>query len=138
MGKTVELYGYYKLLMTTFARELVHRLNPSGEVRYSVFALCPGPVNSNIARESPAVFKPLLKLVFGLFFRSPAQAVGPVLYFACSPEVEGRATDYLFLMSRREVDAKAMNADNGDRLWALSEDLLLAHGVEFSARHLPA
>ncbi len=132
MAKTVELYGYYKLLMTTFARELARRLNPSGDVRYSVFALCPGPVNSNIARESPAVFKPLLKLVFGLFFRSPAQAVGPVIYFACSPEIEGRTTDYLFLMSRREVDAKASDSDNGERLWTLSEDLVRAHGVEFS------
>jgi NAD(P)-dependent dehydrogenase (short-subunit alcohol dehydrogenase family) len=132
MGKTVELYGYYKLLMTTFARELARRLNPSGAIRYSVFALCPGPVNSNIARESPALFKPLLRLVFRIFFRSPAAAVQPVMYFACSPEVQGKASDYLFLMSRREIDAKAIDADTGDRLWTLSEELLREQGVEFS------
>ena len=133
MGRTVERYGYFKLLLTTLANALSRRLNTEGAVHYSVFALCPGPVNSNIARESPAVFKPLLKLVFGLFFRSPAQAVGPVLYFACSPDVEGRTAEYLFLMSRRDMDEKARDADNGERLWALSEELLRTHGVEFSA-----
>ncbi len=138
MGRTVERYGYFKLLLTTFANALSRRLNANGEIRYSVFALCPGPVNSNIARDSPAMFKPLLKLIFGLFFRSPAQAVAPVLYFACSPDVEGRTAEYLFLMSRREMDEKARDADNGDRLWSLSDEVLRTHGVEFSASQHPA
>jgi hypothetical protein len=59
-------------------------------------------------------------------------AVQPVMYFACSPEVQGKASDYLFLMSRREIDAKAIDADTGDRLWTLSEELLREQGVEFS------
>lgn len=37
MAKTVERYGYYKLLMTTFAQELGRRLNTK-KVNYSVFA----------------------------------------------------------------------------------------------------
>ena len=32
MSKSVERYGYYKLLMTTFAQELSRRLNPNEEV----------------------------------------------------------------------------------------------------------
>jgi NAD(P)-dependent dehydrogenase (short-subunit alcohol dehydrogenase family) len=131
MGKTVELYGYYKLLMTTFANALSKRLNPDGHLNYSVFALCPGPVNSNIAREAPAFFKPLLKVVFGIFFRSPKVAVKPVIYFACSKEVKDKPTAYLFLMSRKEMDAKAMDVHNGDKVWALSEELLRQHGIEF-------
>ena len=131
MGKTVELYGYYKLLMTTFANELSRRLNPSGHLKYSVFALCPGPVNSNIARESPVIFKPLLKLVFGIFFRSPAVAVQPVIYFAASQEVKDKTIDYLFLMGRKEMDAKATDQQNGDKLWNLSEELLQKNGVSF-------
>jgi NAD(P)-dependent dehydrogenase (short-subunit alcohol dehydrogenase family) len=134
MGKTVELYGYYKLLLTTFANELSRRLNSPGKTRYSVFALCPGPINSNIAREAPAIFKPLLKLVFRVFFRSPEKAVKPVLYFACSPEVTGKSIDYLFLMSRREMDAKATNAQNGEKLWQLSEDLLASNGIVFKSK----
>ncbi len=138
MGKTVELYGYYKLLMTTFANELSRRLNPPGQLRYSVFALCPGPVNSNIAREAPAIFKPLLKLVFGIFFRSPAKAVQPVIYFATSHEVRDCPIDYLFLMSRKEMDPKATDIVNGDKIWTLSEALLNKQGVAFEKQFLPS
>lgn len=124
MNRTVELYGYYKLLLTTFASELSRRLNPGGQVHCSVFALCPGPINSNIAREAPAAFRPLLRIIFRLFFRSPEKAAEPVIYFAASPDVEGKAIDYLFLMGRREMDRKATDPSNGKRLWNLSEKLL--------------
>ena len=98
IGKSIELYGYYKLLLTTFSVELSRRLNPGGVTKCSVFSLCPGPVNSNIAREAPKLFQPLLKIVFGIFFKSPAKAAIPVLYLAASPDLEGKPFDYLFLM----------------------------------------
>lgn len=130
-GKTVEFYGYYKLLLTTFANELARRLNPSGKVNCSVFALCPGPVNTNIAREAPVALKPLLKLVFALFFKSPAAAVKPLIYLATSGEVKGKSIDYLFLMSRKEMDEKTVDEQNGKKLWKLSEELLATHGFIF-------
>lgn len=123
VGKTVELYGYYKLLLVTFARELSRKLN-ADETRYSVFALCPGPVNSNIAREAPGIFKPLLRLVFTIFFRSPKKACEPVLYQAASKQQEGKPFDYLFLMQRKPIDEKAEDTINGEKLWKLSEELL--------------
>jgi NAD(P)-dependent dehydrogenase (short-subunit alcohol dehydrogenase family) len=129
MSKSVERYGYYKLLMTTFAQELGRRLNQNGKVKYSVFALCPGPVNSNIAREAPAIFQPLMKLVFKVFFRSPEKAAEPLVYLAASTEVEGKSTDYLFLMSRKAVDKKASNPKNGAKLWQLTEQLLADKGI---------
>lgn len=131
MAKTVEYYGYYKLLLTTFTNELSHRINAKEEVSYSVFALCPGPVNSNIAREAPLLFKPILRLVFSIFFRAPKVAVKPVIYFAASPEVERKPIDYLFLMGRKEMDHKAADRQNGTRLWMLSETLLSQHGISF-------
>jgi len=124
IGKSIELYGYYKLLLTTFSVELSRRLNHGGESRISVFALCPGPVNSNIAREAPKLFQPLLSVVFGIFFKSPVKAAVPVEYLAASADVEGKPSDYLFLMSRKAVDEKAADPANGERLWKLSEDLL--------------
>ena len=130
MSKSVERYGYYKLLMTTFARELSRRLNTGKDTEVSVFALCPGPVNSSIAREAPAVFQPLLKLIFGLFFRSPEKAAEPVVYFAASKDVEGKTNDYLFLMSRRPVDEKADDPQNGKQLWTLTEKLLKKYKIE--------
>lgn len=127
IGKTVELYGYYKLLLVTFARELSRKLNNDIN-RYSVFALCPGPVNSNIAREAPLIFKPLLRLVFTIFFRSPKKASEPVVYLAASKDVEGKDFDYLFLMERKPIDEKADDPTNGKKLWELSEVLITSLG----------
>jgi NAD(P)-dependent dehydrogenase (short-subunit alcohol dehydrogenase family) len=124
IGKSIELYGYYKLLLTTFSCELSRRMNPDGMTTCSVFSMCPGPVNSNIAREAPKIFIPLLKLVFGIFFKSPAKAAIPVVYLAASNDFEGKSFDYIFLMSRKEIDEKASNPENGKKLWKLSEELL--------------
>ena len=123
MNKSVAMYGYYKLLLVTLANELSRRLNPGGEVRYSVFALCPGPVNTNIAREAPKIIQPLLKLAFGIFFRSPGRACRPVVHLAASADHEGKPLEYLFLMNRKAMDEKAVDPDNGRRLWELSEKL---------------
>jgi NAD(P)-dependent dehydrogenase (short-subunit alcohol dehydrogenase family) len=123
IGKSLELYGYYKLLLTTFAVELSRRLNP-GKFRCSVFALCPGPINTNIGREAPKILHPLMKLIFALFFKSPAKAAVPVIYLASSPDLKNKFFDYLFLMSRKEADEKALNPENGKRLWELSEQLV--------------
>jgi NAD(P)-dependent dehydrogenase (short-subunit alcohol dehydrogenase family) len=123
IGKSVSLYGYYKLLLVTLSNELERRLNPNETPNYSVFALCPGPVNSNIAREAPAIFKPLMRLIFSIFFRSPKRASEPVVYLATSSDMEGKNKDYLFLMSRREMDGKATDEGNGKKLWELSEEL---------------
>jgi NAD(P)-dependent dehydrogenase (short-subunit alcohol dehydrogenase family) len=121
--QSVSMYGYYKLLLLTMANELSRKLNPEGQVQFMVSALCPGPVNSNIAREAPALFQPLLKLVFRIFFRSPEKACRPVVYLATSPETEGRIMDYMFLMQPKSMDPKATDPENGKRLWELTENL---------------
>jgi len=121
--QSVAMYGYYKLLLVTMANELSRRINHDGKVKASVFALCPGPVNSNIAREAPKLFHPLLKLVFGIFFRSPKKACGPVIYMAASKELEGTSGSYMFLMQKKEMDDKATDPGNGKHLWELSEKL---------------
>ena len=124
MQKTVEYYGYYKLLLTTFARELSRRVKENGSPAISIFSLCPGPVNSGIAREAPGVFQPIMKLVFALFFKSPVKAAEPVLYLACSKDIEGKPFDYLFRMTRKEIDEKAADEGNGKKLWEISEGLV--------------
>jgi len=122
-GRVMELYGYHKLLLVTLANELSRRLNQRNQTDYSAFALCPGPVNSNIAREAPKIFRPMLKLIFTIFFRSPEKACEPVVYLAASGDVEGRKIDYLFRMSRREMDEKATDPTNGKELWEKSLQL---------------
>jgi NAD(P)-dependent dehydrogenase (short-subunit alcohol dehydrogenase family) len=124
MSKTVEYYGYYKLLLTTFSRELSRKLQQNGQKNLSVYALCPGPVNSNIAREAPGIFQPLMKLIFALFFKSPKKAAEPVMYLAISRDLNGRPYDYLFKMSRKPIDDKAEDMENGRKLWEYSENLV--------------
>ncbi|HTX87387.1 MAG TPA: SDR family NAD(P)-dependent oxidoreductase [Bacteroidales bacterium] len=124
IGKSVEVYGLNKLYLTTFVSELSRRLNPGEQTEYSVLSLCPGPINSNIAREAPKIFHPLMKLVFGIFFRSPAKAAVPVIYLAASPDLQGKKFDYMFLMSRKEIDPKAADPANGKKIWEKSEELL--------------
>jgi len=124
MNKTVEYYGYYKLLLTTYTYELSRRLQANGQPPVSVFALCPGPVNSNIAREAPGIFQPLMKMIFSLFFKSPRKAAEPVMYLAISKDLEGKSYDYLFKMSRKAIADKAKDQDNGKKLWELSEELI--------------
>lgn len=119
--ESIARYGYYKLLLTTFARELSRRIEARGQ--HSVFALCPGPVNSNIAREAPRAFQPLLRLVFSIFFRSPEAACEPVAYLAASPDLVGRPFDYLFLMARKPIDAKAEDEAAGRELWRRSMEV---------------
>jgi NAD(P)-dependent dehydrogenase (short-subunit alcohol dehydrogenase family) len=131
INKTVELYGYYKLLLTTFVNELSRRLNP-GNTRFSVFSLCPGPVNSNIAREAPKLFHPLLKVIFGIFFNSPEKAAIPLVYLAASDDLEVKALDYFFMLERKEMDEKTGDPGNGQRLWEVSENLLESLGIRFS------
>lgn len=123
IGKVIALYGYYKLLLNTFATELHRRIN-SNDVSISIFALCPGPVNSNIARAAPALFQPLLKIIFSLFFKAPADAAKPVLYLACAKSLQNKSATYLHLMQAKDMDPKALDESNGKKLWQKSEELL--------------
>ncbi|MEQ8711968.1 MAG: SDR family NAD(P)-dependent oxidoreductase [Cyclobacteriaceae bacterium] len=114
-------YGYYKLLLTTFANELARRINNT-ESFVPVRVLCPGPVNSNIAREAPGWMQPLLKGVFSLFFRSPMKAADPVLYF--SQEEERQPIDYLYLLQKKPMAPLTQEEGNGNKLWERSEALI--------------
>ena len=123
MGKVLALYGYYKLMLTTYAIELSKRMN-SSDVQISVYALCPGPVNSNIAKAAPKIFMPILKFIFKLFFKDPKDAAEPVMYLACSKSLQNKTGLYLHLMQEKSVDIKALNSENGRKLWEASESLI--------------
>jgi hypothetical protein len=43
--------------------------------------------------------------------------------------MEGQPNDYLFLMSRKPVDSKASDLENGRKLWAVTEELLASRGI---------
>jgi NAD(P)-dependent dehydrogenase (short-subunit alcohol dehydrogenase family) len=125
-------YGGTKLHMSTFACELSRQLNPGGQVRVSVCALCPGPIDSSITREAPALVKPLLGAVTRVFFRSPEDAAEPVVYLACAPSIEGTSGRYMHMMADKAPSPLAADPEHGRRLWRESARLLehLGHPID--------
>jgi NAD(P)-dependent dehydrogenase (short-subunit alcohol dehydrogenase family) len=117
-------YGTYKLMLTTFAWELARRQVVEGAPRLAVFALCPGAMRTNIARELPALLRAPLALVMRLFFQDPFTADEPVLHLACSQALEGRTAVYLHKMVEKPVDPRAADPALGRELWERSEALL--------------
>lgn len=120
-------YGASKLHMCTYAQELSRRLNPDGEVQAAVTSLCPGAINSNLAREAPALMKLILYPVMRLFFAAPEKAAAPVTYACCAEDMGRRSGVYLHLMQEKRPSALATDEDAGARLWEASEALLAKH-----------
>ena len=123
----MQYYGLSKLHACTFARELSRRLNPGGGIRAAVHSLCPGPVNSSIAREAPPFLKPLIGPVMTLLFPSPAKAAAPVIYLCCNEEMGNRTGAYLHMMREKEISPLAADEAAGAELWRASEALLAEH-----------
>lgn len=117
-------YAMSKLHLCTFATELSRRMNPGKQVNVAIHALCPGPIASNIARESPAFIKPILWPIMKLLFRSPEKAAEPVVYLACAADMGRRSGVYLHMMREKSMSSDALDAGNGQQLWEKSAVLL--------------
>ncbi|MEM7549347.1 MAG: SDR family NAD(P)-dependent oxidoreductase [Bacteroidota bacterium] len=123
MSKVVSLYGYYKLALSTFTAELDRRLNVEG-FDVSVHSICPGAVNSNIARDAPKGFQPLLKVVFKLFFQDPMKASEPVVYLASSSRLHSDTGHYLHMWAKKDPDIRSIDEKLGKQLWERSEQIV--------------
>lgn len=120
----IKHYGNSKLHMCTYANELSRRLNSDGNTSIAVHSLCPGPVASNIARESPGFLKPILAPIMKLFFRTPKVAAEPVIYLACAGAMGKRSGIYLHMMREKSTSEDASDSENGKLLWEKSGALL--------------
>jgi NAD(P)-dependent dehydrogenase (short-subunit alcohol dehydrogenase family) len=128
----VMYYGLSKLHLTTYFQELSRRLNPGEGAEnpdVCVHALCPGAVNSNMAREAPTWLKPLLKPIMAMFFQSPEKASVPVDYLVVAEEMGSKTGEYMHMLRTKDPSELAMNRDNGGLLWAKTEELLRKHDV---------
>jgi len=123
----LKYYAASKLRLCTYAHELSRRLNPEGKVRVAVNSLCPGPFNSNIAREAPPFLKPVLHPVMKLLFASPEKAARPVIYLCCAEEMGRHSGVYLHLMREKPASPLARDVAAGARLWQASASLLEKH-----------
>lgn len=122
-------YGLSKLHLTTYFQELSRRLNPDGNADVCVHALCPGAVNTNMAREAPKWLKPILRPIMTLFFQSPEKASIPVDYLVASRDMGGRTGAYMHMMQLKEPSEASMDPQNGAILWSKTEELLRKHNV---------
>ena len=124
LGEVLARYGTYKLALTVFAQDLAQRLEPAG---IAVHSLCPGAVNTKVAREAPAWSKPLLRVAFRLFFQAPSKAAKPALFLCLAPELEGQSGIYLHQWVLKEPDPRACDPDIGRAHWEAAAALLQAH-----------
>ena len=124
MKDSLKYYGISKLLLCMYATELSRRLNPDGTVEVAVHAMCPGGIASNIARDAPALLKPVVNPLLRHFLQSPEEAMGPAIYLCCAEEAGSATGMYLHLMQRKSVLPTASDPQNGARLWDASARLV--------------
>ena len=93
----------------------------------AVHSLCPGAVNSNLAREAPAFLKPVPFPVMRLAFASPEKAAAPVIYACCAEDTGRRSGAYLHFMQEKDPSPHAMDEAAGARLREAGAALLAKH-----------
>ena len=116
-------YGHSKLLLLAYFQWLARQASVDDPNGLAIHCLCPGPIASSIAREAPLWVRPLATAVMALCFKSPRRASAPVLYLAASPEVARTTGDYLHMMARKALDARALDVTLQDRLAVRARDL---------------
>ncbi len=122
VSKAISNYSYFKLVLNTFATELSGRINKD-KVRLQVNLICPGPVNTNIIRETPFLIRIALRAIFSIVFRSPAKAARPVIYLASSNDFMHRTNEYLHMFIPKRMDEKVYDKQEGLKLWQKSARL---------------
>jgi NAD(P)-dependent dehydrogenase (short-subunit alcohol dehydrogenase family) len=128
VNKGINNYSYFKLVLNTFATELARRLSSDG-IDVPVHVICPGPVDSNIARDAPPALKLFMKPVFKVFFRNPEVAARPVVLMCTDPEFERETNRYLHMFNPKRMDEKCYDRAAGERLWRFTEALLADRGI---------
>lgn len=117
---SMKVYGYSKLLLEVYAADLARRLGQKA----SVHSLCPGAVDTDIAREAPEWVKPVLAVVMKKFSRAPHEAAKPVMYLCCAREIEGCTGRYLHGMVEKKPAGQTRDTATGRRLLRDSQRLI--------------
>lgn len=125
-------YGHSKLALSLLARHLSNDQKGNGEhPEIAVFHMCPGPVNSGIAKGAPAILRPLIGITMKTFFPSPEKASRPVIHLCCSPDLDGRTGDYMHLMRFKAPSPAALDNDAAKALVSHADALIAkAKGTE--------
>lgn len=120
MRETVSEYGYHKLLIETWAKELTRRF--SNEV--SVHTCCPGAVATDIAREAPSWAKPVLDPTIRMLFKKPEDGAVPAVWLSCARPIEGQTGLYVHVKKVKPRAPQADDPKNGHALFEATARLL--------------
>jgi len=125
LKKGMNNYSYYKLVLNTLAVEMSRRINQGKkaipDVAFNV--ICPGPVNTDIARDAPWLIRIILKGIFYLTFQSPTKAAKAVSYMSISEDFEGKTEEYLHMFNPKKMDYKVYLPEEGQKLWEHSVEV---------------
>jgi NAD(P)-dependent dehydrogenase (short-subunit alcohol dehydrogenase family) len=122
VSKAISNYSYFKFVLNTYATELSRRMNHDA-VKAQINVICPGPVNTNIIKETPFLIRLALRAIFTIIFRSPQKAARPVIYMGSSPEFHNRTNQYMHMFNPKEMDEKVYDEAEGKKLWEASAKL---------------
>jgi NAD(P)-dependent dehydrogenase (short-subunit alcohol dehydrogenase family) len=122
VSKAISNYSYFKFVLNTYATELSRRIN-NGTLKAQVNTICPGPVNTNIIKETPWLIRLALRAIFTVIFRSPEKAARPVIYMGASPEFKNRTNEYMHMFNSKQMDEKVYDENEGKKLWEESAKL---------------
>ena len=113
------VYSRTKLMNILFTRALARRLSRG----INANALHPGFVATRFGDESGGLLQPFLRIAKPVGAISPEEGAKTIIHLAASPEVAGINGDYFFECKPQAPTMHALNDADGERLWALSEEI---------------
>jgi NAD(P)-dependent dehydrogenase (short-subunit alcohol dehydrogenase family) len=116
----LKAYARSKLANILFTYELARRLGDSGVTANAVH---PGQVATDIWRTNFFIIGPVLKWMVGLKGLTPEQGADPLIFLACSPEVEKLNGKYFNRRKIAQSSPITYDEEIALRLWNVSERL---------------
>jgi len=113
------VYSRSKLMNILFTRALACRLDRG----ITANALHPGFVATRFGDQSGGVMGGVIKLIKPVGAISPEKGAQTIVYLAASPEVAGVNGEYFYECRRHTPTVHALNDQDGERLWRISEEI---------------
>nr|XP_057936704.1 dehydrogenase/reductase SDR family member 13-like isoform X2 [Doryrhamphus excisus] len=114
----LQVYSDSKLCNVLFTHELAKRLQGT---KVTCYALHPGAINSELARNTSTLLQMLLKPMTTFFFKNTVQGSQTTLHCALQEGLEPLSGRYFSNCTVREVYAKAKDDAAARKLWEISE-----------------
>ncbi|MBB2931959.1 SDR family NAD(P)-dependent oxidoreductase [Paraburkholderia silvatlantica] len=123
-------YGQSKFANLLFAKELQRRFTGTGKTAYAVH---PGVVATNLARNLGPVLRRVLAAIGPLFLKSVGEGAATAVFAAVSAKALPLAGSYLSDSNEDKPRADAEDAALAMRLWAESEEIVQVLNDEVSS-----